>query len=391
MDYKIYNTINEIESSGKRGEKIREELYALWRECFNDTKSYTDFYFNWKVKDNRILTAYKQERLSAMLHLNPYSVMVGGKPEPLNYIVGVATRQQDRRQGLMKMLLGASLNQMYEEHRPFTYLMPAAEAIYLPFGFRTVYEQEPWKQQLMEAGKRNDGTDFSNKNVPREIKVTAVESTDEEKISQITVFTNGYLKEHYDIYTERTSYYYKRIIHEMKSAKGGVLLCSRGKETIGYVSYMTDGGLGIAECIYKKEEKEGFMDAVSGQIIYEISNTDANHKNPSIMVRIVDLESFLKNISAKENVTLYMKAEDNIIRQNNGVFRLQFTNRGCRIMKTGKPPDIVTDIADMAGLFFGKLTKKETAGLIAGQNSGEILDKINKINVYQKLFINDVT
>ncbi len=391
MDYRLYNTLNEIRSTGKDEERIRKELYALWRECFGDTKSYTDFYFNWKIKDNRVLTVYKQDCLSAMLHLNPYIVMVAGKPEPLNYIVGVATRRQDRRQGLMKMLLETSLNQMYEEHMPFTYLMPAAEAIYLPFGFRIVYEQEPWKQQLLEAVKKGNQEGSYPKHWPKDIKVIALKSGDEEKIAGLTAFTGEHLMKNYDIYTERSPYYYKRLIHEMESAKGEVLLCCLRNEIIGYVSYMTEGGFGIAECIYKPEEKRSFMDAVSRRIGDRNLNGNVNHANPAIMARIVDWRSFIKSVTAKEEVVLNIKIEDSVIHENNGVYRLQFTRFGCQAIITQTQPELAADIADLTRLFFGTLTEKEVTSLIVQGGGNEIIiNKMKKINFYKKLFINDV-
>ena len=42
----------------------------------------------------------------------------------------------------MAELMAAALKSMYKEGKAFTFLMPAAEGIYLPHGFRTVYEQE---------------------------------------------------------------------------------------------------------------------------------------------------------------------------------------------------------------------------------------------------------
>ena len=42
----------------------------------------------------------------------------------------------------MASLLKKSLEDMYQAGEAFTFLMPASESIYLPFDFRTVYEQE---------------------------------------------------------------------------------------------------------------------------------------------------------------------------------------------------------------------------------------------------------
>ncbi len=391
-EYTIFNTIDKIQTSGKSSEEIREDLYRLWRDCFGDTIDYTNFYFDWKVKDNRILTVYKQDSISAMLHLNPYTVMVNSKPTSLNYIVGVATRKEDRRQGLMKLLLEASLNQMYEEQMPFTYLMPAAEAIYLPFGFRIVYEQEPWKEKLIEAAqKRNSGLSL-NEAEKDELKVVNVKSNEEEKISALTEFTNSFLAGHYSIYAKRSPYYYKRLIQEMKSGKGNVLVCLLKDEIIGYIAYMTDGGIGIAECIYEKDKKEIFMKAISSEIINknDTAATSENHSNPTIMARIVNWYNFIKRITAKEEFTVYIKVEDAIITDNNGTYQLQFTPWGCNADLTDQQPELTADISDLTRLFFGRMKENDIAKLNINGDPFEIINKLMKINGYKDVFINDV-
>ncbi len=395
MDYKLYNTIKEIEVLGKSDIQVTQELYDLWRECFGDTKEYTDFYFSWKVKDNRIVSIYKQERLSSMLHLNPYEVKVRNKTERLNYIVGVATRPEDRRQGLMKLLLETTLNQMYEEQMPFTYLMPAAEAIYLPFGFRIVYNQVPWKQRLLQTGYRI-GRDADPNLIDGSMKVIRVTDDNEEAIAVLTAFTGQYLSQCYDIYADRSPYYYKRLIQEMESGKGGVLLCMREEEPVGYISYMTDGGLGIAECIYQPEQEELFFNTVASKILDEVmpqpeaAEQTADHSTPSIMARIVDFQAFTENLTAGEEFTLTVKVEDPIIKANNGVYLLSFSEEGCKAARTQKEPDLAGDIAQLTRLFFGRLSDMEMAGLCPSAGDTNILEKLGSINFYKRVFINDV-
>jgi predicted acetyltransferase len=77
-----------------------------------------------------------------MLHLNPYKLSVNGTETDAYYYVAVATKTECRHQGMMRKLLKKSLNDIYEEGHPFTYLMPANRAIYEPFDFRIVYQQK---------------------------------------------------------------------------------------------------------------------------------------------------------------------------------------------------------------------------------------------------------
>ena len=81
-------------------------------------------------------------RIRSMLHLNPYSLWVNGSRKDANYIVAVATQKEYRKRGYMASLLKKSLEDMYQAGEAFTFLMPASESIYLPFDFRTVYEQK---------------------------------------------------------------------------------------------------------------------------------------------------------------------------------------------------------------------------------------------------------
>lgn len=389
MDYKLYNSINEIKIIGKSQSQVKKELYDLWRECFGDTKAYTDFYFTWKVENNRIITIYRDKILSSMLHLNPYDIKVRGKNQRLNYIVGVATRPEDRRKGLMRRLLETALNQMYEEKMPFTYLMPAAEGLYLPYGFRIIYKQPSWKQMFMHKDfKIIRDKDTAKKG---EVSIIRIKDTDEAKIQELTSFTEKYLEEHYEIYAKRTPYYYKRLINEMKSCQGAVLLAEKDGNPIGYLAYMKDGGFGVAECIYKEEEKDLFFNAAVNEIGNDIyANLSAFEDTPAIMARIVDFKAFIKNMSAKEEMTLTVKVKDEIIRANNGVYELTFSKEGCKVVKTSKDPEFAADISELTAFFFGRLKEKDIYRLTYPMGSKQVRAKIDKINFYTKIFINEI-
>ncbi len=401
MDYKLYNNINEIQNSEKDVEVVKQELYALWQKCFGDSQSYTDFYFKWKVEENQILSIYRQDKLSSMLHLNPYILMVQGKETPANYIVGVATRQQDRRQGLMKMLLEASIYQMYQEHMPFTYLMPAAEAIYLPFGFRIVYEQEPWNRLFLEEGQvaaqeidpEKKGNENLNNGNQDNLTVIPLNADNKERIEQLVSFSNEKLSQEYDIYVKRTSYYYNRFIHEMECTGGKVLLCYCKEKLVGYAAYMAEGGIYIAECIYSEEDKAIVVDAISAFILRSEDRLpiwEEHHNTPTIMARIVDWNSFVHNISASEEIKLTVEVKDSIIEENNGVYTLYFTTLGCDSTRSIEEPEVSADISDLSKLFFGKMSEQDLTAIIKGNDKEYTRHKLALINSYKKIFINDV-
>ena len=106
----------------------QERTKALYREIFpEDTEAFLDFYY--KERPKRIL---------AMLHLNPFLLSFFGKEITASYIYAVATKKEKRRQGIMGELLRYAFQLLKEEGEVFCILIPVAESIYSPYGFRTV-------------------------------------------------------------------------------------------------------------------------------------------------------------------------------------------------------------------------------------------------------------
>ena len=125
----------------KDNEKGKSE--ALYRGAFPEDKdAFVEYYYSYVTKDNRILVLEQEGEIASMLHLNPYKLSVNGTEVNAYYYVAVATKTECRHQGMMRKLLKKSLNDIYEEGHPFTYLMPANRAIYEPFDFRIVYQQK---------------------------------------------------------------------------------------------------------------------------------------------------------------------------------------------------------------------------------------------------------
>ena len=103
----------------------------LWEEIFpEDTKAFLDYYYYIKAAKNQIYVVEEDGRICSMLQLNPYRIRLEDKSFPSEYIVAVATKKEYRSRGYMRALLNTVLERMHSEKVPFTFLMPAAEAIY---------------------------------------------------------------------------------------------------------------------------------------------------------------------------------------------------------------------------------------------------------------------
>lgn len=426
MEYSLFQTIEEV--SIKDEDKVKKDIYELWQESFGDSDEYTDFYFEWKIGKNQVLTIYKEflengietSPLAAMLHLNPYSLMVKNKEIPANYIVGVATKESERRKGLMNKLLQASMEQMYKEEMPFTYLMPAKESIYLPFDFRIVYEQEAWNDKLRQArikvikeeridvraASMDDSEILRAASIDDEndYKIVVLETYDIERINELASFTNELLANEHDIYAKRRPYYYERLINEMRSASGEVILCYDKDELIGFASYMAEEAIyitefmtygdsgGIANDIVHGIEEDvlkAFWKYFSSVTDLDIFKKKQGSQITAIMVRIINLESFVKMFNSNSPVSLVFDIKDPIIASNQGRFLLGVDKDKGNIERSNSNPDISIDIADLARLFFGKLEENELDRLIL-KDRDLVKKQLAEINIIDSLFINDV-
>lgn len=116
---------------------------GLYEEVFaEDEKAFVDAYYCRKTADNRILAAEEDGVIVSMLHCNPYTFRMRGESVLADYIVAAATKVKFRHRGLMRSLLTKALRDMRSEEKPFTFLMPADEAIYLPFDFRLMGNED---------------------------------------------------------------------------------------------------------------------------------------------------------------------------------------------------------------------------------------------------------
>ena len=115
----------------------QERTKPLYREVFpEDTEAFVDFYYRERPK--RTLAMEEDGEIIAMLHLNPFLLSFFGKEIKASYIYAVATKKEKRRQGIMGELLRYSFTLLKEEGEAFCFLIPVAESIYSPYGFRTV-------------------------------------------------------------------------------------------------------------------------------------------------------------------------------------------------------------------------------------------------------------
>lgn len=249
----------------------------LWEKIFTeDTPEFLDYYYSVKTKDNEIYVIEHGDKIVSMLHLNPYQMRVKDKLYQTHYIVAVATDERYRHQGLMRQLLNHAIQIMEDRGEPFTFLMPAAEAIYKPFGFEFVYEQ---KREKIIGKQSNDTV----------LKITRACNDDCQRIAD---FANEILCQ-YDVVTWRDAKYYQTLLLELASEEGGILIAEKDSQIVGIFPYARGQEMQMHELLTKER-------SVLQHAIYHLTGNEtdcilctgygAEESKPIIMAKVLNPE-----------------------------------------------------------------------------------------------------
>lgn len=312
----------------------KEKTRELWQEIFaEDTQEFLDYYYKEKTKDNQILVKKENEEIVSMLHMNPYELSVFGEKVFSYYIVAVATKPEYRHQGNMAKLLTQAMLQAAEEKKPFVFLMPAKESIYLPFQFVTVYERKDYTFLPQSCGKKEAG------------KIAAEELSEnsenkESLIEELVEYSGKMLKERYEFYAIHNKEYYLRLLKEQASQQGNILLF-RNQETkklCGYSFLTKEGGIELRELVCHKEKEveilEWIQEKYGKEESIEIAGAEFSQLKkqpdkmfPCIMLRITDIlmlhgllplqETEIENWKQPK----YVYIKDEILTKNQGLYQ----------------------------------------------------------------------
>jgi len=321
-------------TSGKAAKAVENQrARKLYEEIFDeDSPAFVDYYFRVKAAENEIFVVENEKQeILATLHLNPYEMMFCGEKAKTNYIVAVATRADCRHQGMMRSLLQASLQEMYRREETFTWLMPAAEAIYRPFGFRFIYEKNKMTvtaDVLQRAETDENWQIHSDQEVSGDI---FCEEAKKEDLAELACFAEKQLSKLAEVYTVHDIAYFEQRMQEVGCEGGSLILIRKEKEICGYFLALKKDReaweIVVEDAVQKKafpavfhwfgasEEKCTFT------AFPQIWEQYAQSENvPAIMGRIVHLERFVCYLKIKKEQEWKIRLTDSLIPENNGYF-----------------------------------------------------------------------
>ena len=314
----------------------RIQLEDLWIRCFGDTEAFTKYYFDWYFPQNRVWVCEEEGRILGQLHENPYDLSVFGEQARLPYIVGVSTEEHFRHQGIMRSMLMQSLKEAAANELPFVYLMPADEAIYLPFGFAYIYAQDVQKLAAVHPGDSTDAARLRR----GELSFAGIAA---KRPSSYTAFAaaaaigNSILEEHCDIYAQRDAWYMKRRAAENHADGGDFLLLYTEDGPAGYLSYDMEDKTEILEFAVLEPDEESaslwLKEAFSDKDTILLPMPEAKvfpkaEKHPVIMGRITNLKAFLSMLRPQEDFSVVLEIRDRQLPENDGIWRWECTG-GC--------------------------------------------------------------
>ena len=368
-------------TSGKATKAVENQrARKLYEEIFDeDSPAFVDYYFRVKAAENEIFVVENEKQeILATLHLNPYEMMFCGEKVKTNYIVAVATRADCRHQGMMRSLLQASLQEMYRREETFTWLMPAAEAIYRPFGFRFIYEKN--KMTVTADVLRRAETD-ENWQIHSDQEVSGdifCEEAKKEDLAELACFAEKQLSKLAEVYTVHDIAYFEQRMQEVGCEGGSLILIRKEKEICGYFLALKKDReaweIVVEDAVQKKafpavlhwfgasEEKCTFT------AFPQIWEQYAQSENvPAIMGRLVHLERFVCCLKIKKEQEWKIRLTDSLIPENNGYF----------IIKTGIEGGSLIRVEN--------LSEKEKK-MFCSMDIGQLTEELFRLTV----FINEV-
>lgn len=385
--------------------KLKPEEHGLtrklWEEVFTeDTKEFLDYYYFIKTRENQIYVIEEDGGIQSMLQLNPYRICIGAEAFPSEYIIAVSTRKEYRGRGYMGELLRASMDGMYRVKVPFTFLMPAAEAIYTPYDFRYIYRQ---KIHIMECGVQGE----NGRARSAEALETAVPAGVSERdaaffdAEEMAGFFERNFSGRWQVYAVRDEEYYRTMILEQQSEHGGVRLLQNGKELVGMFAYAIEEELEIREPLILPGWEPAFEQAArnlapSGQDkikVYGCADGGTVQEKPAIMARIIHMPTLLSSlrVPAEEELDCSFAVIDPILHENSRVWRLQsMTGEETVTVRETEDSEGVIPVAELTELLFGMKSAEE----IRMKENVVITDRLelqlNRIKKLEPVFLNEV-
>ncbi len=392
MDYRLLN------------QETLPQAMELWDACFEKkgTPFYEWYFSSYCLKQNKVLGAFRDGRLAAMLHLNPYTLHVRGRDWRVPYIVGVATDPLDRGRHLMGELMDKAFTMLRAMQIPFVILMPIHAGIYQPYGFAYTHMRKRYELPLSSLSFGEAAlADYQLDRVPTLLAKDAIAPVYAEAMGR------------YHGYAVRGDREWENILVTAQQDHMETVIVKDGSDILGYVLYNREGetvnvqellSLSAPSRLCLLRYLRGF--AGTYRTLRWLAEPDDltylrladQHEAPAVapfmMGRVVSAALLLEQLPVPEALAgeqLVLALRDDQVPLNTMLVKLSFTEKGIRLLNTIDDPEVIMDIRAFTQLVFGTMSTEslQRAGFVLTRDEGTArkLDllfpvQVNYINEY---------
>ena len=414
-------------------ESEKDRTKPLWERIFaEDSDRFLDYYYEVKTADNEILVLERDGEILSMLQLNPYRLQLGAAQVEAAYVIAVATDSRYRHQGMMARLLKRAMQDRRAKGQPFLFLMPAAEAIYRPFGFRFIYRQQ---SMTGVPGVPDDAEPLTPVEDHSPVKAGLPQKPDgwkgsteawklspvaEDELEAAARFAEDQLsRRHIRVRTIRDRYYYHVLKKECQAENGNLCWMLQDGRRQGLVAYTYEEAVEVREPLLPEPERlEEALNGCFGSFhrpLYVSGIVPGKEQNgvqktegkpesgkwkqepvrPVIMARALDLSVLTAGIRAVCPVSLVLDLEDGILPDNTGRFLWQVSElESCWeklpvFGESGKAPVLRASVDEFVQLLFPGGEPAVSAALLE-RMAPEVQEVWGKLSVYINVFLNEI-
>lgn len=308
----------------------KKNVRQLYEYCFDDSREYTDYYFDKRLPNNGVVINETEEKnIAAAMHLVPQNVIVGALKTNIIYIYGVGTFEQYRNKGFMKAMFSQVLKEMFTEMEAFTYLIPSNENnadIYRKLGFEFVMD----KHDMKPIENRKKAT--------HSLILRKAEHSD---LIRIAIFAQASMEKKYSVALVKDIEYFRKIKELIDIEGGHIEIYVENKVIVGYRIWID----------------EEIFEEVLDPSIQSMSWLGSGRK-PYAMARLINIRKTLRLLNFKDFGQKYIKITDPVIEENNGCFQLIYQHGNVKLDKVDEKqlniePEFDITIGELTAHIFG--------------------------------------
>ncbi|MEY8685528.1 GNAT family N-acetyltransferase [Bacteroides sp. AN502(2024)] len=296
--------------------RIKEQVKALWRICFDDSEEFIEMYFKLRYKTEVNVTIQSGDEVISALQMLPYPMTFCRESVQTSYISGACTHPDFRNKGAMRELLSQSFARMLRNGVHFSALIPAEPWLfdyYARMGYASVFKYSTKELVLPEF-------------IPsKEIVVSVVPEFQKEVYS----YLNRKLSER-ACCIQHTPEDFQVIMTDLAISGGYLFVASQVNEIKGItIIYKRDKQIIINElCADDKDVEYGLLYAIRQQtgckrMIQLLPPEDEQPQHPLGMARIINVKEVLQIYAAAfPEDEMQLELSDKQLSVNNGFYYL---------------------------------------------------------------------